>query len=93
MNQMIAENCSIVSPKESLSEFGIDAQQAGFLPSIILTEIYRGKSGKVFYPVYTQQAIALQWALDQIPVCIAMHHESVEANIVSDPKMLVNKWI
>jgi len=66
MNQMIAENCSIVSQKESLSEFGGDAQQAGFLPSIILTEIYRGKSGKVFYPVYTQEAIALQWALDRL---------------------------
>ena len=66
MNQMIAENYSVVSPKESLSEFGGDAQQAGFLPSIILTEIYRGKSGKVFYPVYTQEAIALQWALDRL---------------------------
>lgn len=66
MNQMIAENCSIVSPKETLSEFGGDAQQAGFLPSIILTEIYRGKSGKVFYPVYTQEAIALQCALDRL---------------------------
>jgi len=66
MNQMIAENCRIVSPKESLAELGGDAQQAGFLPSIILTEIYRGKSGKVFYPVYTQEAIALQWALDRL---------------------------
>jgi len=28
---------------------------------------------------------------DQIPVCIAVHHESVEANIIGDPKMLVNK--
>ena len=66
MNQMIAENCSIVSPKESLPEFGGDAQQAGFLPSIILAEIYRGKTGKVFYPVYTQEEIALQWALDRL---------------------------
>jgi len=34
MNQMIAENCSIVSPKETLSEFGGDAQQAAFNPLI-----------------------------------------------------------
>jgi integrase/recombinase XerD len=66
MNQMIAENYSVVSPKESLPELGIDAQQAGFLPSIILTEIYRGKTGKIFYPVYTQEQIALQWALDRL---------------------------
>jgi len=66
MNQMIAENYSVVSPKESLPELGIDAQQAGFLPSIILTEIYRGKTGKIFYPVYTQEEIALQWALDRL---------------------------
>ncbi|MEI7637975.1 MAG: tyrosine-type recombinase/integrase [Syntrophus sp. (in: bacteria)] len=66
MNQMTAENYSVVSPKESLPELGIDAQQAGFLPSIILTEIYRGKTGKIFYPVYTQEQIALQWALDRL---------------------------
>jgi len=66
MNQMTAENYSVVSPKESLPELGIDAQQAGFLPSIILPEIYRGKSGKIFYPVYTQEAIAFQWALDRL---------------------------
>jgi site-specific recombinase XerD len=66
MNQVIAENYSVVSPKESLPELGIDAQQAGFLPSIILTEIYRGKTGKIFYPVYTQEEIALQWAMDRL---------------------------
>ncbi|MEI7638062.1 MAG: hypothetical protein WCJ37_12205 [Syntrophus sp. (in: bacteria)] len=36
MNQMIAENCSIVSKKEFLAEVGRDEQQAGFSPSIIL---------------------------------------------------------
>ena len=56
MGQIAIENCSIVSAKESLPEFEINAQQAGFLPSVILSEIHRGKSGKVFYPRYTQEA-------------------------------------
>ena len=66
MDQMAIENCSIVSAKESLPEFGINDRQAGFPPSLILPEIYRGKSGKVFYPEYTQEAKALQWALDRL---------------------------
>ena len=66
MDQMAIENCSIVSAKESLPDFGINDRQAGFPPSLILPEIYRGKSGKVFYPEYTQEAKALQWALDRL---------------------------
>jgi integrase/recombinase XerD len=66
MDQMAIENCSFVSAKESLPEFGINDRQAGFLPSLILPEIYRTKSGKVFYPEYTQEAKALQWALDRL---------------------------
>ena len=66
MDQMATENCSIVSAKESLPEFGINDRQAGFLPSLILPEIYRTKSGKVVYPAYTQEAKALQWALDRL---------------------------
>jgi integrase/recombinase XerD len=66
MDQMAIENCSIVSAKESLPEFGINDRQAGFPPSLILPEIYRTKSGKVFYPEYTQEAKALQWALDRL---------------------------
>ncbi|MBU1744645.1 MAG: tyrosine-type recombinase/integrase [Proteobacteria bacterium] len=66
MNQMAIENCSIVSAKESLPEFGINDQQAGFLPSLILPEIYRTKSGKVVYPAYTQEEKALHWALDRL---------------------------
>lgn len=66
MDQMAIENCSIVSAKESLPEFGIDDRQAGFLPSIILPEIYRTKSGKVVYPRYTQEERALHWALDRL---------------------------
>jgi GDP-4-dehydro-6-deoxy-D-mannose reductase len=54
MDQMTIENCSIISAKESLANVGRNDHQAGFLPSIILPEIYRGKSGKVFYPEYTQ---------------------------------------
>jgi integrase/recombinase XerD len=66
MDQMAIENCSIVSAKESLPEFGINNQQAGFLPSIILPEIYRTKSGKVVYPAYTQEERALHWALERL---------------------------
>lgn len=66
MNQIIAESVYFVSPNESLPELGSDEQQAGFLPSIILPEVYRGKSGKIYFPVYTQEAIALQWALDRL---------------------------
>jgi len=66
MDQMAIENCSIVSAKESLPEFGINDRQAGFLPSLILPEIYRTKSGKVVYPAYTQEEKALHWALDRL---------------------------
>jgi integrase/recombinase XerD len=66
MDQMAVENCSIVSAKETLREFGIDDPVAGFLPSHILPEIYRTKSGKVVYPAYTQREKALHWALDRL---------------------------
>lgn len=66
MNQMAIENCSIVSAKESLPELGINDRQAGFLPPLILPEIYRTKSGKVVYPAYTQEEKALHWALDRL---------------------------
>jgi integrase/recombinase XerD len=66
MDQMAVENCSNLSEQESLLEFEINAQQAGFLPSVILSEIYRGKSGNVIYPTYTPEAKALQWALNRL---------------------------
>jgi site-specific recombinase XerD len=66
MDQMAIENCSSISAQESLPEFEINAQHAGFLPPILLPEVYRGKTGKVFYPVYTREAIALRWALDRL---------------------------
>ena len=66
MDQMATGNCSSISAQESLPEFEINVQQAGFLPSVILSEIYRGKSGKVFYPEYTQEAKALHWAMDRL---------------------------
>ena len=66
MDQMTTENFSIVSAKESLPEFGNYDLAAVFLPSVILPEIYRGKSGKVFYPQYTQEAKALHWALNRL---------------------------
>jgi integrase/recombinase XerD len=66
MDQMAIENCSIVSAKESLPEFGINDRHAVFLPPLILPEIYRTKSGKVVYPAYTQEEKALHWALDRL---------------------------
>ena len=66
MDQMTTENCSITSEKEPLADFGSNDLDAGFLPPVILPEIYRGKSGKVFYPEYTQEAKALHWALDRL---------------------------
>lgn len=66
MDQMITEKLSINSAKESLPEFVSNDVQTEFLPPIILPEIYRGKSGKVFYPRYTQEAKALQWTLKRL---------------------------
>ena len=66
MDQMTTENVSIISKKETLADFGRNDIEAGFLPPIILPEIYRGKSGKIFYPEYTQEAKALHWALDRL---------------------------
>ena len=66
MDQMTTENCSIISEKESLTYFRSNDLQAGFLPPIILPEIYRKKSGKVVYPAYTQEEKALHWALDRL---------------------------
>ena len=66
MDQMSIENCSIISENEFLTDFGSNDLPAGFHPSIILPEIYRGKSGKAFYPEYTKEARALHWALDRL---------------------------
>jgi len=66
MDQMTTENFSITSEKEPLADFGSNDLDAGFLPSVIFPEIYTGKSGKVFYPEYTQEAKALRWALDRL---------------------------
>lgn len=66
MDQMTRENCSFISTKESLSECGKDDLPAEFSPSILLPEVYRGKSGKVVYPRYTQEARALHWALNRL---------------------------
>jgi len=66
MDQMTIENCSIISENESLTDLGGNDLPAGFHPSIILPKIYRGKSGKTFYPEYTQEARALRWALNRL---------------------------
>jgi integrase/recombinase XerD len=66
MDQMAIEDYSIISAKESLTDVGRHDLQSGFLPSILLPEVYRDKSGKTFYPEYTQEARALQWALNRL---------------------------
>ncbi|MHB8773441.1 MAG: tyrosine-type recombinase/integrase [Syntrophales bacterium] len=66
MDQIAIEICDVSSAKESLPEREVDDRQAGFLPSIILPEIYRKKSGKVVYPRYTPGQKALYWVLDRL---------------------------
>ena len=66
MDQMTTENFGNISEKETLADFGRNDLPAEFPPPIILPEIYRGKSGKTFYPEYTQEAKALQWALNRL---------------------------
>jgi len=66
MNQKTTEISSIISAKETLAEVRRNYPASGFHPSIILPEIYRGKTGKVIYPVYTKEAKALQWALNRL---------------------------
>jgi len=78
MDQKTTENSSIISKKETLAEVGQDYPMSGFLPSIILPEIYRGKTGKVIYPVYTKEAKALQWALDRLAVWVLPGKEHVD---------------
>lgn len=64
MDQTATENCSIPPEREIPTDRRNG--QAGFLPSIILSGIYRGKSGKILYPEYTPEAKALHWALDRL---------------------------
>jgi len=66
MDQVAIEDYGIISAQEPLSEFEIDDRQAGFLPSLVLPEIYRTKSGKIVYPAYTQEQKALHWVLDRL---------------------------
>ena len=66
MDRVTIKNYSILSEKGSPAEFGSNDLQAGFLPSIILPESYKGKTGKVFCSGYTQEAEALHWALNRL---------------------------
>lgn len=54
MDQIITEQLISISKEETQPEFVGDKVPAAFLPPIILSEIYRGKSGKVLYP-HTQK--------------------------------------
>jgi len=66
MDRMAIKNCSILPEEGSPAEFGSNDLQTGVCPSIILPEIYRGKSGKVSCPEYTQEARALHGALNRL---------------------------
>jgi len=66
MDLTTTENGSILSERETAEDFRRNDLQTGFLPSIILPEIYRGKSGKVLYPEYTPEAKALHWVLGRL---------------------------
>lgn len=66
MDRMTIKNCSILSEKKSPAETGINDLQVGFLSPIILPKIYRGKSGKVLCPGYTQEPRALHMALNRL---------------------------
>ena len=64
MDRLTTENCSIQSATESPKKFEIDSDPA--LPTVILPEVYRVKSGKIVYPRYSKEAKALHWALERI---------------------------
>lgn len=66
MDQITIEQISTNSTEETLPEFVGDNVPVVFLPPIILSEIYRGKSGKVLYPQYTQETKALHWTLKRL---------------------------
>jgi integrase/recombinase XerD len=66
MDQQLIEKFKSISTKESLPEFVNNDFHAEFLPSIILPEIYRNKSGKVVYPAHTQEEKALHWTLARL---------------------------
>ena len=81
MDQMTVGNCSILSAQEPLAEFERKDHEAGFLPSVILPEIYRGKSEKTFYPQYTPETKALHWALKRLAGWVLPGKEHVEEYI------------
>jgi nucleoid DNA-binding protein len=60
MDQTARENCGTISAKESLPEFGINDQQAGFLPSIILPEIYRTNASEIVNMIFDGFTAALK---------------------------------
>lgn len=83
MDPMATGDCRIVSATESLPEFGSHNLPAVFLPPVILPEIYRGKSGKVFYPQHTPEAEALHRALNRLAGWELPGREHVEEYIRS----------
>ena len=69
MDQMTTESCSITSEKESLTNFRINDLQAGFLPSIILSESRLGgdkcRHRRIDLPfVYSEQGSKISCAGD-----------------------------
>lgn len=65
MDLLTTENSSIQPAIEAPKKFEIEEAPA-FLPTVILPEVYRVKSGKIVYPRCSKEAKALYWALERI---------------------------
>lgn len=65
MDLLTTENSSIQPAIEAPKKFEVDEIPA-FLPTVILPEVYRVKSGKIVYPRYSKEAKALHRALERI---------------------------
>jgi len=78
MDRMTIKNCSVLPEKGSPAESGSNDLQAGALPSIILPESYRGRSGKVLCSGYTQEARALHRTLNRLAEWDVPGKEQVE---------------
>jgi integrase/recombinase XerD len=67
MDQIAPINRSIIlTSKESLTENEHDDLPSEFLPSVILSEVYKDKSGKTIYPEIPKETKALHWALNRL---------------------------
>lgn len=67
MNQIGTVNQSTISiSKETITEIEYHDLPSEFLPSVILSEVYKDKSGKTIYPDISKETKALNWALNRL---------------------------